>query len=69
MKTLKFKGFPHTNAYQGEHVPSRVKAGETAEVSEKGAEYLLATFPDAFEDVTPNPEKPAKNKVGATDKV
>jgi hypothetical protein len=56
---LKFKGFAHTNAYQGEHVPNRVKAGEAVEVSEKGAEYLLATFPNAFEDVTPKPEKPS----------
>jgi hypothetical protein len=58
MKTLLFKGFPHTDSYQGEHVPNRVKAGGQCQVSEAGAAYLLATFGSAFEDVTPKPEAP-----------
>ena len=49
MLILHFKGFPHTDTYQGPGVC--VKAGENVEVTEEQAAYLVETFGEFFEAV------------------
>lgn len=47
---LTFLGFPHTPTYQGEHVPDRVKAGDTVTVSAESGKYLIEAFAGAGPD-------------------
>lgn len=73
---VKFTGWAHARHYEGTHVSGKLIAagevlgnGEKADglydVTDKAGAYLLATFPEAFTDVTasapaPEPAKPAK---------
>ena len=49
MPILQFKGFAHTDLYNGPI--GRFTKGQEREVSDKDAAYLLETFGDAFEAV------------------
>ena len=60
MPTLKFKGYPHMDQYNGPGV--RVKAGEEVEVTAEQSAYLLETFGDAFEPVGSAVAAPKKSR-------
>ena len=60
MPILLFKGFAHTDQYNGPI--GRFIKGQEREVSDKDAAYLLGTFGDAFEAVGSAPSKPAKTR-------
>ena len=60
MPILQFKGFAHTDLYNGPI--GRFTKGQEREVSDKDAAYLRETFGDAFEAVGSAPSKPAKTR-------
>jgi hypothetical protein len=60
MPVLKFKGFPHSDHYNG---PAGLfVTGQEQEVSGSDAAYLLETFGEAFEAVGSAPSKPSKTR-------
>ena len=60
MPILHFKGFPHTDTYNGPSVS--VKAGDKVEVSKAKADYLLETFGSVFEAVGSAVAAPKKSR-------
>ena len=60
MPILHFKGFPHTDTYNGPSVS--VKAGDKVEVSKEKADYLLETFGSVFEAVGSAVAAPKKSR-------
>ena len=60
MPTLLFKGFPHSDHYNGPI--GKFTTGQQQEVSDKDAAYLLGTFGVAFEAVGSAPAKPTNTR-------
>lgn len=60
MPTLLFKGFPHSDHYNGPR--AKFRQGQKQDVSDETAAYLVETFGDAFEVVGSAPAKPSKNR-------
>ena len=60
MPTLLFKGFPHSDHYNGPR--ASFKQGQEQDVTDGTAAYLVETFGDAFEVVGSAPAKPTKER-------